>query len=364
MKIAFRTDASLIIGTGHLVRCLALADAFKSLGDECYFFCKELPVNLFELINQHGHQIRKLSFAPKNNNTLDINLSEHPNFLTPEFQKDASETIHLCEEVIFDWFVVDHYLIDICWEDKIRKCYKKLLVIDDLANRNHSCNVLLDQNLGRRKMDYKHLVPRKCEILVGPNFSLLRSQFSNLRSYSLKRRIKNKYRLDHIFVFMGGVDQSNLTGKVISSLNKINFIKLKITVILGKNSPFNSEIKKISKLSNHMIDIMIDIDNMAEIMAEADLSIGSLGTVSWERCCLGLPAIGLIAAPNQSFNASMLAVHNCIKLIKNIDDVDKEIELILKFFMSQDKLCYFSENSSKITDGKGALRLAKLVKVS
>ena len=226
MNIVFRADSSLDIGTGHIMRCLALAKELTKLGSSCSFISQDKIGNIGSLILDQGYELLLIpDFDNKNESTYSYS----------EF--DSLHTKIKIKNQTFDWLIVDNYLLDEHWEISLRNYYKKLLVIDDLANRVHRCDILLDQNLGRTSNDYINLLPSSTQICLGPNYSLLRSEFKE------KRNTINKLTFSpdapfRLVISMGGIDYQNSTGTILETLeNNININKILITVIVGKNSP-------------------------------------------------------------------------------------------------------------------------------
>lgn len=170
MRVLIRTDASVEIGSGHLMRCLTLADQLRSEDSAVAFACRDLPGGLFDLLQTHGYRYARLPSATPGSNAQ---------------QDDAEATLEAAEKLFpdgLDWLVVDHYGLDATWERMLRPHVRKLMVIDDLANRPHDCDLLLDQNyyrdLDRR---YHGLVPEQCITLLGPTYVLLRPEFADAR---------------------------------------------------------------------------------------------------------------------------------------------------------------------------------------
>ena len=201
------------------------------------------------------------------------------------YEQDANETIGFLKNMNIDWMIVDHYSIDIKWEKLVSPHYKKLMVIDDLANRRHHCDILLDQTYKRKEKDYNCLTNSEAILLLGPKYALLRREFSKLRNSSLGKK-RNK-TIKHIIVYLGGIDSENLTESVLDKLKSCNISETtQITVLMGSQAPFLSQIRTAVKKSPFSAKIEIDTKHIAEIMSDADLSIGASGSTTWERCCL------------------------------------------------------------------------------
>lgn len=311
MRVAFRVDSSLDIGAGHVMRCLTLAGALRNEGVVCQFLSRTLPGHLIETIRGHGFPVEVLSdsTAPQEATLPDGPGPANAAWLGTHWAHDARQSCAVLEASPVDWLIVDHYALDARWESELRKYCRRLMVIDDLADRGHDCDLLLDQNLGRAAADYAGLAPEGCDILAGPRYALLRPEFAALRSYSLARRAARS-RANRILVSMGGVDSSNATGRVLEALEKYDLLKeITIEVVMGPTAPWLAEVRAHAARSRHAIHVHRNVDNMARLMADADVAIGAAGTTSWERCCLGLPTIVLALAENQKPVAQAVTAH-------------------------------------------------------
>lgn len=306
-SIVFRTDASLQIGTGHVMRCLTLADALKAEGVECHFICREHPGNLLDYIKGKGYSAYAISVMhaeraeSRGASTLpstELAQLAHAHWLGASQQQDADECALILSELRPDWLIVDHYALDACWESVLQPHYQKLMVIDDLADRPHTCDVLVDQTFGRKADDYLPKVPAGCKVLCGSQYALLRPEFAALRQYSLKRR--ETPQMYSLLVNMGGVDRNNATGKVLQALRHCDLpVSCSITVVMGTSAPWLSGVRLQAEQMPWPTDIRVGVSNMAQLMADSDLAIGAAGSTSWERCCLGLPTVMIVLADNQ-----------------------------------------------------------------
>jgi len=299
MRSVFRVDASLQIGAGHVVRCLTLAECLKDRGVDVSFICRKLPGNLIQKITEKGFQVFELEVLDNQNSNDKL---FHSAWLGATQQIDVQQSKFILEELKPDCLIVDHYALDYEWESALRHLCKTVLVIDDLADRKHDCDYLLDQTFGREIKHYADLVPKSCEVFVGAYYSLLRPEFAAWRVYSLERRQNLQFK--SLLINMGGVDAENRTGAVLDQLMDCNLPNdVEITVVLGLHCPNLDSVKAKAKRLACEVMIKVNVDNMAEIMANSDVAIGAAGTTSWERCCLGLPVIQFVAAKNQEFLA-------------------------------------------------------------
>jgi UDP-2,4-diacetamido-2,4,6-trideoxy-beta-L-altropyranose hydrolase len=350
MKIVFRVDSSLVIGLGHVMRCLTLAQALKENGVNVEFICRKHEGNLICKIRSSGFVVHELEMYKEIK--VDTRLAHSP-WLGATQQQDANDCIDIFKPGKIDWLIVDHYALDDQWQKRLNPYYEKLMVIDDLADRKHQCDVLLDQNFGRSYQDYKDLVPTSTKLIMGSEYALLRPEFEKYRRYSLNSRKDEKFK--KLLVNMGGADPDNITGKVIDRLQVAKLPKdVEITIVMGKTAPHLTRvITSVNKLP-YKSEVKVDVNNMAELMANADIAIGASGATTWERCCLGLPTIQLITAYNQEFIAQKLNEINAIKLVE-IDDVIENLENFQYWMKSVGKI------ASKVTNGTGVKRLLEFL---
>jgi len=340
MKVIFRVDSSLKMGTGHVMRCLTLAQALKENGVNVEFICRKHEGNLIDKICSNGFNVHKLEVLEEVDDKL-----IHSHWLGSTQQQDADDCINILKAKKTSWLIVDHYALDSQWQKRLKPYYEKLMVIDDLADRKHQCDILLDQTFARQQEDYLILTPKNCQLLLGSQYALLRPEFSEWREFSLERRSKPEFK--QLFINMGGVDVNNVTENILDRLELCNLSNdMSITVVMGGSAPYLESVKSKSITLPYKTEVKVDVGNMAELMANADIAIGASGATTWERCCLGLPTIQLITAYNQEFIASKLNKINAIKLVE-IDDVVENLENF------QHWMKITGESASKVTNGSG-----------
>lgn len=361
MKVAFRADASLQMGTGHVMRCLTLANTLKAIGAECEFICREHQGNLIEHIRSDGHVTHALPAHPKPVGTSllaiktpsDEQATAHSHWLGATQEQDATECTPILSELQPDWLIVDHYALDARWEAALKPHYRKLMVIDDLADRLHECNVLLDQTFGRNAEDYKPWVPADCTLICGSQYALLRPEFAALRSYSLQRR--NEPQLRQLLITMGGVDKDNATGQVLEALRSCALpMNCRITVVMGAAAPWLSEVERLAQNMPWPTQVKVGVKDMAQLMADSDLAIGAAGATSWERCCLGLPTIMVVLADNQHQVAQGLEQAGAAQVIESTQRIAQHLHSRLTpLIESPILLRAMSQPASDIVDGHG-----------
>lgn len=357
MNIAFRADASTIIGSGHIMRCLSLALYLRNCGCRCIFVCRAFENNLNKYIVDQGFETIALGKPTEN-----VDRNDHSTWLGISEDDDVLEFIKTSSNISFDWVIIDHYGISARWESVVRQLAKKVAVIDDLANRKHDCDLLVDQNLGRSPDSYDELVDQHSIKLIGPKYALLRDEFSSLRAKALKKRSAYKGEDLNILISYGGADLHNLTTKTIECLINYNLSKFinKLLIVVGPQFYYEAELKRALEKNYLDYELIVNADNMAQIMTLADVCIGSAGSSSWERCCLGLPSICIIAAKNQTLIAENIEKHSAgFKLTKNKINLD----LIKNLYKIFNKNTYqdIVKASSRICDGQGVTRVGDLL---
>lgn len=356
MDIVFRTDAALHIGTGHVMRCLTLADQLRRDGASCRFVCRAHPGHLLGLIAERGHAGIALPYDPA---AADAGTPPpaHAAWLGATWSEDARATAAALGDTRADWLVVDHYALDARWEAALRPRCRALMVIDDLADRPHDCDLLLDQNLGCSAADYAGRVPGVCRVLAGPQYALLRPEFTAWRERPPTRR--RPARPGHLLVNMGGVDQDNVTGEALAALRDCSLPEdCRITVVMGRNAPAIDAVRAQAAQLPWAADVLVNVPDMASLMAECDLAIGAAGSTSWERCCLGLPSLLVVLADNQQPIADALQAAGAAQATAR-EALASELRAFLQRSDLASVLDHMRENAAAITDGRGAARVAR-----
>jgi UDP-2,4-diacetamido-2,4,6-trideoxy-beta-L-altropyranose hydrolase len=353
MKVTFRVDASVAIGSGHVMRCMTLATALRDRGAQCQFICRAHNGNLIELLRQRGFDVVELTLRDGDGEGIvaDTSAPAHANWLDCDWKADAVETRAVLQALQPDWLVIDHYALDRRWEAEVRCGELRLMVIDDLADRVHECELLLDQNLGRRAVDYAALVPTSCNLLIGPQHALLRPEFVSLREASLQRP---RTSVASVLVNMGGVDQPNATGAVLRMLRQFELPRdCRISVVMGMRAPWTCQVRELAAAMPWRTEVLVNISNMAQRMAASDLAIGAAGSTSWERCCLGLPALMVVLASNQEQGAAALARAGAAELLGTVADLGATLPAAMFEMMAGERLVRMSRVAASLVDGRG-----------
>lgn len=305
-NVAFRADASTQIGSGHVMRCLTLAHELRDQGANCVFVSRDVEGNLLQLVERRGFAALRV---PVGTAALEV-----------RWGVDAAQTAQVISElgISLDCLVVDHYALDVQWEQQLRRLTKQLIVVDDLANRPHDCDVILDQNY-YEDLDsrYDTLVPQACIKLLGPGHVLLREEFRAARDHARPR----SGSVRRVLVFLGGSDPDNVTSLVIGACSRLRGAGFSLDVVVGASNPRAKEIaamcSEISFATFHR-----QVDNIAELMLAADLAIGAGGVTTWERCILGLPTLTIVIAENQLRTTQDLAKLGVIRFLGCAGELD------------------------------------------
>jgi UDP-2,4-diacetamido-2,4,6-trideoxy-beta-L-altropyranose hydrolase len=349
MKAVIRADATLTIGNGHVMRCLALAQALTRSGVDTVFICRPLPGDLIAYIQSQGLQVLVLPPLPQA-------VSPDAESLLPHWQLDAEQCLDLLKGETVQWLIVDHYGLDAQWHQCMRPVCQQIMVMDDLANRPLDADALVDQNPGRQAADYQDYVPATAPRYIGPAYALLKPEFAGLRAQSLARRTQDTGL--HILVSLGGVDANNVTQAVLLALEQAALpAHTRITAVLGLHAPWREAVAQTAMHMSYPTQLISHTEHMAELMCDADLAIGAAGTTALERCCMGLPSIQLVLADNQAIAAHALAQAGAALTIPWQTDLSAALHLALAEVLQPERLQHMQNAAAQLVDGLGCQRV-------
>ena len=371
MRVLFRCDSSLVIGTGHVMRCRNLARALQKRGVEVLFLCREVPGDLISLLAQE-FLVLGLPALRKPEQCYEglEGRNLYGAWLGCSQSQDAEDclsAIRLEDPGAISWLVVDHYGIDQEWEDQVCKGLSeiyverpRLLVFDDLADRPHQADVLvdanrLDTNAGK---SYQHNVPSTCRLLLGPTFAPLDPLYGELKALTPQR-----CKLQRVLVFFGGVDKENHTEIALRALAHPDFADLSVDVVIGTAAPHHAKILELVE-ERAETQLHSGLPNLAGLMVRADLAIGAAGTTSWERAALGLPTLVTPVADNQRQSAQALADAGAALLIslEEAPDPGVGIHRAIRAMQSEPELLqHLSTGAGSVADGRGLGRLTTAI---
>lgn len=347
MKVAVRADAGPAMGSGHIMRCLCLADALRVRGAQVTFLCRPLPPHLANAIIAGSHSLCTLPLlatddAPQNNWPEDRQT------------KDAHATCAALEGLVPDWLVVDHYGLGREWENVLRPVVRRLMVIDDLA-RPHNCDLLLDINLqAQPQARYEGRVPATTRLLLGPSFALLRPEFRAAH----KKVPPRAGTVRRLLVFMGGMDAGNATGTVLQAIALTEQRGLVLDIVIGTSHPAREAITAFCAAWPRA-RCHVQTDQMANLLARCDLAIGAGGGATWERCCLGVPTLALALADNQRTQLGALAAAGLAYVPDDPPPEAVRLSSHLLALLDNSSLRKtMSEAGMALVDGRGAERVS------
>jgi UDP-2,4-diacetamido-2,4,6-trideoxy-beta-L-altropyranose hydrolase len=297
-----------------------------------------------------GHAFAQLRASPADSFPEELS---HSRWLGVSQSTDAVDSVFALADQYWDWLVVDNYALDARWESPLRKVSKQILVIDDIADRVHDCDMLLDQNFSfNMETRYSGKVPLHCRCLLGPRYTLLRQEFRQWRESAKTRSGPVK----RILVFFGGVDADNFTGHTVSALSDLDLQNVHVDVVIGAKHPARNEIELAC--STHRFQLHVQTDRMAELMATADLAIGAGGTATWERCCVGLPTLAICTAKNQLKQVEDAAVEGLLYAPAIQGNMTTGISRHVSTLLENDHLREsLSRRSMQAVDALGTLRV-------
>ena len=318
----FRTDASVAIGGGHVRRCLVLADALAEAGWSVGFVCSAAANAVVPALARRG-------FA----------VTEPAAFANAPTRCDL--------------LVVDDYRLDAAFERAARGWARRILVIDDLANRPHDCDVLLDQSPGRVPDAYAGRVPKACALLLGPSYALLDARFRAAR-----RQRKAIGKVERIFVNFGTTDTANATGLALDAIGAAQ-LGAAIDIVIGSAAPHLPALREQVAALGAGAALHVDVDEVAALMRRADLALGAGGVGALERCALGLPSAILTVADNQHDNARALAASGAAVYWGEIGDrtADEIAAALKRLTADRAQRAAMSDAASALVDGLGAARV-------
>lgn len=360
MKIAFRVDASDKMGSGHFMRCLTLANVLKHGGHNCKFLFQSLPEIFIDRLKELGHQficLRDLMNNTKNDCINSEPKLSHSQWLESSQLADAAAVRKALKDERFEWMIVDNYALDALWEREISASVQNIMVIDDLADRNHTCQLLLDQNFYiDGKSRYDELLSSQTRCLMGPQYALLMPDYAELHKLTKPRKT-----IQNVLIYFGGADRHNMTGKCLNALSELNMQNIEFHVIVPIMSAHIDKIKKTSDEYRN-VHLKYNLKSLAPLLAECDFAIGAIGATSWERLCLGVPTLAITTGLNQRSTAADLHTAQLINLLGKAEDVNHhDIAREFEKYTNGYDIAPWSKKCLDVCDGIGANRVAKML---
>ncbi|MBO6577015.1 MAG: UDP-2,4-diacetamido-2,4,6-trideoxy-beta-L-altropyranose hydrolase [Rhodothermales bacterium] len=356
-QVLIRVDSSSVIGSGHIQRCLALAEGLRELDVVVRFVSRLHPGHLGHLVEKAGFALDRLPPARGElRREPSTPRAAYSNWLGASQVEDAVDTVAVARETGPNLVLVDHYGVAHEWETAVARHFP-VMTIDDLADRSYGCDLLLDQNYwSKGRHPYKRLTPSRCDLLVGPAYALLRPEFRRHRGNANEKR-RGRSRL---LVSFGGSDVENLTSRCLRILSKPMFSSLEIDVVVGQNNPHIPLVEELV-IQSARLALFVQTPKMAELMARADFAIGAGGSTTWERLCVSLPSLVISVADNQVRFCQHLARDGYIKYLGASKSVqDSKIRAALADALSGPVLEAGAVRAgASLVDGQGTARVAR-----
>lgn len=322
MFVAFRADASYKIGTGHVMRCLTLAESLCSEGAYCVFVCRNLSGNLAKVIEARGFSFRMLPVLHYDSQLISDSMSP-PEPVGTSCLVDAEQTLDVLGDRQWDWLVVDHYGLDSRWERILRQRCRQILVLDDLADRIHDCDLLVDPG-AEPDLFFRHarcVLPETC-LYVGPKYALLRSEFDRERMAlsSLAESIIPR----RLLVMFGGNDIDGNSLEAIETIARTAPADVEVDIIV---SCINQDIERIKSFCETRTGYQLHsaTSDVARLMVTADLVVASGGGATWERLYLRRPGLVKAIADNQRKPLEYLANAGCFEIYNDSFQLQKAL---------------------------------------
>jgi len=337
-QVLFRVDASTRIGTGHVMRCLAVAAALQRRGAVCHFASRELDGHLFDAVRAAGCVQHVIA------------------------EEEESWVERLLPQLGRPVVVFDHYGLDEVDEARAARQASGVVVIDDLSNRRHASDLLVDSGLlPGTERSYRGLVREEARLLAGPDFAPLRDEFARARA-TLRQR---DGRIENLLVAFGGSDPTGETGRALEGIDLWRRSggnpDCRVVAVAGPSNPRGAELAAtFGRMKG--ISVLERTSEMARWMADADLAIGAGGTTSWERCALALPALVTVVAENQKMQADDLARLGAIRIVGVAGDVGPADYARALAGCRPSDLVAMGRAAESLTDGGGAERIAEAIR--
>ena len=340
-RILFFADAGPEVGGGHVMRCLTLARALVERGAECAFVESRAAAPILRRFGWPAQTLLAMADAQE----------------LPDLVRYAREFAELFEA---DMVLVDHYRMGAAEETELRGPHRRIAVIDDLADRRHATDVLIDPGFGRRRDHYAELVRETCLTMIGPSHALVRPEFAQARPRALSRRARHD-PVRRVLVSFGLTDVGGITERVVTALTS-RLGDARLDVALGPGAPSLEALAALAA-QDRRIHLHVDVQDMVALAAEADAALGAGGSSVWERACLGLPTATVVLADNQAEMIGRLAQAGAaLELDARSGDFEAALAQTWDRLIGDRELRWrLSERSSELCDGRGAERVADAV---
>ena len=342
------------------MRCLTLAEYLRKEGAEVIFICRDHPGAQHDVIMDKGFELIILEYTERGAVNVD-HEDQYKRWLAYPLETDRDQTLAAIAQLeqAVDLLIVDHYGIDAAWQGQLRRAVEKIMVIDDLANREYDCDILLDQNCHiDYKTRYDKLVPESCRKLLGLEYAMIREEFAEARE-ELKER---SGEINNIVIFYGGIDQTGETLKALKAIETLARDNLTVTVIAGRGNPHFEQVAEYCR-GRENVEHLEKTGSMAKILAGADLALGAGGSTTWERCTVGLPSLITAVADNQEAVSKLAETYGFgIYLGRPEETTQDNIANRINMLMENPAVMKdISKRAGELVDGNGTRRVAETI---
>jgi len=342
-ELFIRADAGTLMGTGHVMRCLALAQAWQDKGGRALFLMADGVDSLGERLRTEEMEVQKVSQKSGS-------------------REDAVKAAATARKLNTSWIVVDGYQFNTNYQRIIKESGLRLLFIDDNGHCDHYyADIVLNQNLHADESMYPNKEPYT-KLLLGTKYVLLRREFLKYRNW--KREIPDVAR--KVLVTMGGSDPDNVTLKVIKALQQTDIDNLQVIVVVGASNPHYEKLQKVASECQFKIELRRNVTNMPELMSRADVAVASVGTTSWELAFMRLPPAILVLADNQEKAANLLTKKKIVLLLGYGSNakLHSVAQVVKKLLLNRELRQELSHNGLLLVDGSGSIRVAEYLSES
>lgn len=354
MKVAIRVDASQEIGTGHLRRSIALAEALAAMDADIRFVVRDLGLETGAILSGHGFAFDQLA-RPDQTAAPDPAIT-HAHWAGVDPMQDADQTAQVLCAGGLDWVVIDSYAFDGRWHSAVRAALRcRIAQIDDIADRRIAPDLLVDHtNALDHAAKYRPALMTPAVILGGPRYALLSRRYAAARRYAFSEHVRS------IGVFMGGIDAGNFSAAVLDAVAQVGFAGAVEIVTTGFNPHLRALSERVGQRARAGLEtrLTLDLPDLAEFFAQHDIQVGAGGGASWERCCIGAPTLLVPVAVNQNEVIPRLAEQRVVVAAASpcANEIAAELAILLE---AAGKRRDMAAKGRALVDGRGAMRVAE-----
>ncbi|MCG3189247.1 MAG: UDP-N-acetylglucosamine--N-acetylmuramyl-(pentapeptide) pyrophosphoryl-undecaprenol N-acetylglucosamine transferase [Burkholderiaceae bacterium] len=354
-RIVIRADASLAIGSGHVVRCISLAHALRARHAQVSFVTRSLGLEAQEAVRAHGFDCAVLPSV--RDEAIDDTRVPHARWAGVGWQSDAAQTVAALDGRRMDWVIVDHYAFDARWHEFVAsRLGCALAAIDDLADRDLAVDLLVDHNLSDdHRLKYDGRLPARSVLLGGPRYALLGPSYAAARRYAFHEEVRS------IGIFMGGSDAANLSLLALQACRLAGFDGT-VEIALTRRHPHFAALQAAASESGGSTRLSVDLADLSGFFARHDLQIGAGGGATWERCCIGVPTLAVVAADNQRHVLLPLARAGAVRAVESVPTTLDDLAAAVRPMVADaDQRRRLSQQAMSLVDGSGAARAAEFL---